>query len=394
MDLVITLLLAAVICVPLAQILGLGTIPGYLIAGLAIGPSGLGLVTNVPAIVNISDWGVVMMLFVIGLELAPERLWAMRREVFGVGLLQLLVCGLALAVIIGGALRHLIGMSLGGAILCGFALALSSTAVAMRLLDERTLSRTPMGRTALGVLLLQDMAAIPILVSVGIIGGGGTRAPSFLSALIAVAVVVLGYRLRLMGWAERSKLNEMFTAATLLVVIGTAQLFDHAGLSAGLGGFLVGVLLAKSQYREAMEQSIEPFKGLLLGLFFLGIGMSINLKEVVANWPFIVITLVLLLVVKGVILYGIARISGLPRYHRMPFALVLAQGGEFGFALFNEAWDNGILTTRHRDIISVVVALSMALVPILLKVMERMQPAGERSYTADLSSSEPPGRLP
>jgi monovalent cation:proton antiporter-2 (CPA2) family protein len=383
MDLIIILLLAAVICVPLAQMLGLGTIPGYLIAGLLIGPSGLRLVNDVPAIVNISEWGVVMMLFVIGLELAPSRLWGMRREVFGVGTLQLLACGVALALVLGGVLRHLIGMSWGAAVLCGFSLALSSTAVALKLLDERNLTRTPMGRTALGVLLLQDMAAIPILVAVGIIGGGGTRAPSFLSALIAVAVVAVGYRLRLMRWAERSQLTELFTAATLLVVIGTAQLFDHAGLSAGLGGFLVGVLLAKSQYRDAMEKSIEPFKGLLLGLFFLSIGMSINLPEVMANWPFIIFAITALLLIKGTILYGIARITGLPSYHRMPFAMVLAQGGEFGFALFNEAWDNGILTTQHRDIISVVVALSMALVPILIKVLERLQPANERGYTSE-----------
>jgi CPA2 family monovalent cation:H+ antiporter-2 len=363
--------------------LGLGTIPGYLIAGLLIGPSGLKLVDDVPAIVNISEWGVVMMLFVIGLELAPARLWGMRREVFGVGSLQLLTCGIALAVVLGGVLRHLIGMSWGAAVLCGFALALSSTAVAMKLLDERNLTRTPMGRTALGVLLLQDMAAIPILVSVGIIGGGGTRTPSFVSAMIAVAVVAVGYRLRLMRWAERSQLSELFTAATLLVVIGSAQLFDHAGLSAGLGGFLVGVLLAKSQHRDAMEKSIEPFKGLLLGLFFLSIGMSINLPEVMANWPFIIFAIAALLLIKGAILYGIARVTGLPTYHRMPFAMVLAQGGEFGFALFNEAWDNGILTTQHRDIISVVVALSMAMVPILIKLMERLQPANERGYTSE-----------
>lgn len=388
MELIIVLLLSAVICVPLTQMLGLGTIPGYLLAGIVIGPSCLGLVTNVPAITNVSQWGVVMMLFVIGLELAPSRLWAMRREVFGVGSFQLLACGAMLALVLGGALRHFIDMSWEAAILCGLALALSSTAVAMRLLDERQLTHTPLGRTSLGVLLLQDIAAIPILVAVGLIGGGGTRAPSFLSALIAVIIVAAAYRLRLMRWAERAQLNELFTAATLLVVIGSAQLFDYAGLSAGLGGFLVGVMLAKSKHREAMEVSIEPFKGLLLGLFFLSIGMAINLVVVRQYWLFVVLGVVMLLAVKGVILYGIAHFTGLPSYHRLPFAIGLAQGGEFGFAIFNEAWDNGMLTTQHRDLISVVVAISMAIVPIWLKVIERMQTKTRRGYTPEAPSDQ------
>ncbi|ANN68144.1 cation:proton antiporter [Bordetella bronchialis] len=381
MDLVVILLLSAVICVPLTQLLGLGTIPGYLLAGILIGPSGLRLVTDVPAITGISQWGVVMMLFVIGLELAPSRLWGMRREVFGVGLLQMVSCAGVLAALMGLGLRHLIDMSWTGAIVCGTALALSSTAVAMRLLDERQLTRTPMGRTALGVLLLQDMAAIPILIALGIIGGGGTRAPSFVSSLVAVAVVLVCYRLRVISWAERAQLKELFTAATLLVVIGSAQLFDHAGLSAGLGGFLVGVLLAKSRYRESMETSIEPFKGLLLGLFFLGVGMSADLDVVREHWRFVTFSVTALLLVKGAILYGIARMAGLPSYHRLPFAMALAQGGEFGFALFNEAWDNGLLSAAHRDLISVVVAISMAVVPVLIKLVERMQPRRGEGYT-------------
>ncbi|MFC4275577.1 cation:proton antiporter domain-containing protein [Achromobacter aloeverae] len=373
MQIVIILLLSAVICVPLTQVLGLGAIPGYLLAGILIGPYGLGLVQDVPAITNISQLGVVMMLFVIGLELAPSRLWAMRREVFGLGSLQMFASAAALTFLLGGVLRHLVGMSLAGAVLCSLALSLSSTAVAMRLLDERGLSRTPMGRTAVGILLWQDMAAIPVLVAVGIIGGGGTRAPSFVEGLVAVAVVVLGRVFRLMRWVKVAQLQELFTAATLLVVIGTAQLFDHAGLSAGLGGFLVGVVLAKSRYREDMETSIEPFKGLLLGLFFLSIGMVINLNVLRQDWPFVVMGVVGLLAIKGLILYGIARWSGLPSYHRLPFALGLAQGGEFGFAIFNEAVDNNLLSVPHRDLIAVVVAVSMAVVPVWLKWLERLR---------------------
>ncbi|AOB40393.1 transporter [Bordetella parapertussis] len=354
MELLTILLIAAVLCVPLAQRLGLGAIPGYLLAGGVIGPSGLGLVTDVPDIMRVSEWGVVMMLFVIGLELAPKRLWAMRREVFGAGL------------------RHLAGMGWQAAILCGLSLALSSTAVALRLLEERGLVRTPLGRSALGVLLLQDMAAIPMLVAAGLLGSDGDSAPSFEAALVAVVVVLACYRLRLLDWAARSQLHELFTAATLLVVLGTAQLFDYAGLSAGLGGFLVGMLLAESRHRNELEHTIEPFKGLLLGLFFLAVGMSVNVEEALDYWPYVLAGVVALLSLKALVLYGIARLMGLPHYHRLLYALVLAQGGEFSFVIFNEAWDNHLMSLEQRDLLAIVVAISMGAVPIVIRLLERL----------------------
>lgn len=372
MDLILILLLAAVLCVPITQMLGLGAIPGYLIAGVLVGPSCLKLVTNVDTMINVSQWGVVMMLFIIGLELSPKRLWAMRNEVFILGSVQILACGLLLGVVFGAALRHLAGMEWQAAVLCGLSLALSSTAVALRLLDERLLTRTPLGRSALGVLLFQDMAAIPMLVAAGLLGSDGTSAPSFKEALVAVAVVTLAYRLQLLGWAAKAELKELFTAAALLMVVGAAQLFDYAGLSAGLGGFLVGVLMAESRYRHELETAIEPFKGLLLGLFFVAIGMSINLNVVAHHWMFIFGGVAALLAVKAVILYGFARFLGLPRYHRVLFALVLAQGGEFSFAIFNEAWDNHLVNLEQRDVLSVIVAVSMGVVPMLIKVLERV----------------------
>jgi len=384
MDLILILLLAAVLCVPITQRLGLGAIPGYLIAGVLIGPSCLKLVTNVDTMINVSQWGVVMMLFIIGLELSPRRLWAMRSEVFLLGSLQMLVCGLLLGLVFGAALRHLAGMEWQAAVLCGLSLALSSTAVALRLLDERSLTRTPLGRSALGVLLFQDMAAIPMLVAAGLLGSDGTSAPSFKEALIAVAVVALAYRLRLLGWAAKAQLNELFTAAALLMVVGAAQLFDYAGLSAGLGGFLVGVLMAESRYRHDLETAIEPFKGLLLGLFFLAIGMSVNLKVVADHWTFIIGCVAALLAIKALVLYGFARFMGLPRYHRLLFAMVLAQGGEFSFAIFNEAWDNHLISLEHRDVLSVVVAISMGVVPVLIKLLERVPE--NRGGMADLPS--------
>lgn len=387
MDLILILLLAAVLCVPLTQLLGLGAIPGYLLAGVLVGPSCLRLVTNVDTMIGVSQWGVVMMLFIIGLELSPKRLWAMRNEVFVLGSLQMLACGLLLAVVFGAALRHLAGMEWQAAILCGLSLALSSTAVALRLLDERMLTRTPLGRSALGILLFQDMAAIPMLVAAGLLGSDGTSAPSFKEALIAVLVVAAAYRLRLLGWAAKAQLNELFTAAALLMVVGAAQLFDFAGLSAGLGGFLVGVLMAESRYRDDLEKAIDPFKGLLLGLFFVAIGMSVNLKVVASHWPFILLGVFALLVVKASILYGFSRFLGLPRYHRLLFALALAQGGEFSFAIFNEAWDNKLVNLEQRDVLSVIVAISMGVVPMLIKLLERIPE--NRGGMADLPAAEP-----
>lgn len=387
MDLILILLLAAVLCVPLTQLLGLGAIPGYLLAGVLVGPSCLRLVTNVDTMINVSQWGVVMMLFIIGLELSPKRLWAMRNEVFVLGSLQMLACGLLLAVVFGAALRHLAGMEWQAAILCGLSLALSSTAVALRLLDERVLTRTPLGRSALGILLFQDMAAIPMLVAAGLLGSDGGSAPSFKEALIAVVVVAAAYRLRLLGWAAKAQLNELFTAAALLMVVGAAQLFDFAGLSAGLGGFLVGVLMAESRYRHDLEKAIDPFKGLLLGLFFVAIGMSVNLKVVATHWPFILVGVFALLLVKALILYGFSRFLGLPRYHRLLFALALAQGGEFSFAIFNEAWDNHLMNLDQRDLLSVIVAISMGVVPMLIKLLERIPE--NRGGMADLPTAEP-----
>ncbi len=391
MDLILILLLAAVLCVPVTQQLGLGAIPGYLIAGVLVGPSCLKLVTNVDTMIGVSQWGVVMMLFIIGLELSPRRLWAMRNEVFVLGSLQMLVCGLLLGVVFGAALRHLAGMGWQAAVLCGLSLALSSTAVALRLLEERGLTRMPLGRSALGLLLFQDMAAIPMLVAAGLLGSDGSSAPSFKEALVAVVVVALAYRLRLLGWAAKAQLNELFTAAALLMVVGAAQLFDYAGLSAGLGGFLVGVLMAESRYRDELEKAIDPFKGLLLGLFFVAIGMSVNLGVVEHHWLFIIVGVTALLLVKGLVLYGFARFLGLPRYHRLLFAVALAQGGEFSFAIFNEAWDNHLMNLEQRDVLSVVVAISMGVVPVLIKLLERIPE--NRGGMADLpaaGSAAPP----
>jgi Kef-type K+ transport system membrane component KefB len=195
--------------------------------------------------------------------------------------------------------------------------------------------------------------------------------------------------MRLLGWAARAQLNELFTAAALLMVVGAAQLFDYAGLSAGLGGFLVGVLMAESRYRDELEKAIDPFKGLLLGLFFVAIGMSVNLRVVQHHWVFIIFGVTALLLIKGLVLYGFARFLGLPRYHRLLFAIALAQGGEFSFAIFNEAWDNHLMDLEQRDVLAVVVAISMGVVPVLIKLLERIPE--NRGGMADLPVAEPSG---
>lgn len=392
MQLITVLLLSAVLCVPLAHRLRLGAIPGYLAAGLLVGPSGLNWVSDVPAIMSVSDSGVVMMLFVIGLELAPRRLWAMRREVFVVGAMQMLCCGVILGLVFGVILRHMAGMRWEVAVLCGLSLALSSTAVALRLLDERGMMSTGVGRSALGVLLFQDMAAIPMLMAAGLLGTGAQQVPSVWAILAAVVVIGAAYKLRLLDWAARTKLPEMFTAATLLVVLGSAQLFDAAGVSAGLGGFLVGVLMAKSRYRGQLEESIEPFKGLLLGLFFLAIGMSIDLSVVQRHWPYILLGVAMLLAVKMLVLHGMARALRLEARHRLLFAMLLAQGGEFSFAIFSEARDNGLMTALHRDVLSAIVALSMAVVPLMLRLsMHLFQGAkGDKQEPAALAVANAP----
>ncbi|MYZ43028.1 cation:proton antiporter domain-containing protein [Schauerella aestuarii] len=372
MNIVTALLLAAVICVPLAHRLKMGAIPGYLFAGILIGPSGLAVVTDVQNIMRFSEWGVVMMLFVIGLELTPLHLWAMRRQVFGTGSLQMAACGAVLGVVFGAGLRHLAGMEWQMAILCGFSLALSSTAVALALLQERGVMRTPLGNASLGVLLLQDIVAIPLLAAAGLLGAGGAQAPSLGVIALAILAIFVGKKLRMLDWAAKTGLPEMYTAATLLMVFGTAQLFIMAGVSAGFGGLLIGVVMARSRHRDELAKTIEPFKGLLLGAFFLTIGMSINLHEIREYWPYVIAGVLALLGIKILIVYGIARLIGLPHYHRLFFAVTLAQGGEFGFAIFAEAWDNGLLSLAQRDLMSAVVAISMATVPLLLKALEAM----------------------
>ncbi|HMJ15610.1 MAG TPA: glutathione-regulated potassium-efflux system protein KefC [Polyangiaceae bacterium] len=367
---------AAVLCVPLAARLKLGSVLGYLGAGCVIGPFGLALVRDPQSTLHFAELGVVLMLFVIGLELDPKRLWMMRRAVFGGGALQLFACGLLL-----GGLGLMAGLAWQGALVAGLALALSSTAVVVQTMSERNLRPTPIGRTAFAILLFQDIAAIPVLALVPLLAlapEGGESASSAWSALkvlgAIVAVFVIGRFLTrpILRFIARTGLREVFTAFTLLLVLGIAALMARAGVSMALGAFLAGVLLAGSEYRHALETDIEPFKGLLMGLFFIAVGMSIDFG-LIRSEPLWVVGLVLgFQLAKGAALRVVAAPLAIAPQQRWLFAVLLAQGGEFAFVIFGVARSARLLPGNWDALLTLAVALSMALTPFALLLHDRL----------------------
>ncbi len=376
----IAFLAAAVVCVPLASRLRLGSVLGYLVAGCIIGPFGLRLVQNVTSTLHFSELGVVLMLFLIGLELDPRRLWAMRRAVFGGGSLQMVTSGLAIA-----GLSLAIGLPVQAAIVVGLAIALSSTAIAVQTMRERGLLATPTGRSGFSVLLFQDIAAIPLIAVVPLLGGtkagGGAGIGGIAKVLGAiVGVVVIGRYLTrpLLRAVAKTGLREVFTGFALLLVLAVGELMTIAGVSMGLGAFLAGVLLASSEYRHALETDIEPFKGLLMGLFFIAVGMSIDFG-LLRERPALVLGLVAGVVALKVLALGaIATRLQVPSEQRWLFAALLSQGGEFAFVVFGVAGEEHVLPPGWSAILTVVVALSMALTPLLLVVHDRLLARGTR----------------
>ena len=372
-------LAAAVVAVPLAKKLGLGSIIGYLGAGIAIGPWGLGLVTNVQDILHFAEFGVVLMLFLIGLELQPTRLWNLRRPIFGWGSAQMLSC----ATLITG-LAMAFGLPWPGALVAGLGLGLSSTAISLQVMAERNLMHTSSGQAGFSILLFQDVAAIPILALLpllGAMGSGGetmTHPNRALEALKIVAVIggiILGGRLLLrpvLRWIANSRTPEIFTAASLLLVVGIAALMQLVGLSMALGAFLAGVLLAESEYRRELETDIEPFKALLLGLFFIAVGMSIDFG-VLWKFPGLMAAILLgFLSLKLLALYGLARLMKIPYQERPVFALLLAQGGEFAFVVFQAAAGADIFSAETASLLIGAVALSMLISPLLLVAIDKL----------------------
>ena len=378
----VVLLLAAVIAVPLAKRWQLGAVLGYLAAGALIGPSGIRLIGNTEEISQISELGVVLMLFVIGLELSPQRLWVMRRTVFGIGSLQLVVTALVI-----GGIAAALGLGWKPALIVGLGLALSSTAIDLQILSERKEIASAHGRLGFAILLFQDVAAIPILALIPVLGvtrevtTPGAEVLSALRIILTIAAVVVGgrYLLRPMfRAAARVGTPEVFTSMALLVVMGTAWLMELAGISMSLGAFLAGVLLADSEYRHEIEAQIEPFRGLLLGLFFMSVGMSLNVDLVMRQPQLVGALLAALIVIKAIVLYSIAR--GAAREDNaqsIALAALLAQGGEFAFVVFTLAAGNGLIAPEQRDLLILVITLSMAATPLLVRVRAELVPAGK-----------------
>ncbi len=369
-------LAAAVVVVPLGKALGLGAVIGYLAAGIAIGPWGLGLVSNVQDILHFAEFGVVLMLFLVGLELEPRRLWSLRRPIFGWGSAQVLSCTAALT-----GLALACGVDWRVALVGALGLALSSTAIALQVLGERHLLPTSSGQAGFSILLFQDVAAIPILALLPLLGGvaheaGGATATALEAAKIVgvIGAIVLGGRLLLrplLRWIARSHTPEIFTAASLLLVVGIAALMQSVGLSMALGAFLAGVLLAESEYRRELETDIEPFKGLLLGLFFIAVGMSIDFGVLVLS-PWLMAAIVLgFMAVKLLVIALLSRAMGLPYQERPVFTLLLAQGGEFAFVVFQAASGAHVFSGETASLLIGAVALSMLLSPLLLLALDR-----------------------
>lgn len=370
-------LLAAVIAVPLAKRLQLGAVIGYLLAGVAIGPQVLGLIRDTESVAHISELGVVLLLFIIGLELPPRRLWLMRKSVFGVGLAQVLLTG----AVIGAIALFGFGQPMPAAVVVGLGLALSSTALGLQSLAESKQLNAPHGRLAFAVLLFQDIAAIPLIALVPLLAASGpdtSHGDSLahgLKVFASIAVVIVGgrYLLRpVFRIVARTGLPEVSTATALLVVIGTAWLMEEAGISMALGAFLAGLLLADSEYRHELESQIEPFKGLLLGLFFISVGMGANLGMLLQS-PGLLLGLTLLLVaVKLPLLMLVGRIGGLNAGNALRLGVVLAAGGEFAFVVFKLGKDQGLFDTYTYDLLLMTITLSMAVTPLLLLACTRL----------------------
>ncbi len=370
---------AAVIAVPLSKALGLGSIIGYLAAGIAIGSWGLGLVGDAQENLHFSEFGVVLMLFLVGLDLEPSRLWNLRRPIFGWGSAQVLACTLAIT---GVAMAF--GVAWRVALVAGLGLALSSTAIALQVMRERNFLPTTSGQSSFSILLFQDVAAIPILALLPLLGlaTGRHSAPGLwettLEALTIMAVVVgvvVAGRLTLhpvFRWIARSKTPEIFTAASLLLVVAIATLMQVLGLSMALGAFLAGVLLAESEYRRELETNIEPFKGLLLGLFFISVGMSIDFGVLSAAPGQMLAIVAGFLAVKGIVIFTLARMMKLPFQERPVFTLLLSQGGEFAFVVFQAAAGAHVFTAQTSSLLIGAVAVSMMISPLILLAIDRL----------------------
>jgi len=369
---ILVFLVAALVVVPICRRFGLSAVLGYLLAGLLIGPSALGLFDEPDEVLHFAEIGVVLLLFIIGLELQPKRLWIMRRLVFGLGASQIVVTG----VVIGCVCAFVLGLAWPAAALIGFALALSSTAFVLQLLGEQKKLNRPHGRAAFGTLLMQDVAVIPAIALINVVAGASAEQNGLNP--VALAVVLAGlvaarFTLRpALRSVAATGIHELFTAAALALVVGAALAMYSVGLSMGLGAFIAGMMVADSEYRHQLEADVTPFKGLLLGLFFMAVGMSANLT-LLGQMPLTILGLTLaLMVVKAAIVYPLALAFGLERPSALRAGIVLSQGGEFAFVLLTAGVASRFLDQGTADIVVLVITLSMALTPLFVAVGDRI----------------------
>lgn len=375
---VVVLLAAAVIAVPLFRRAGLGSVLGYLAAGLAIGPFGLGFFHDAQSIIHVAELGVVLFLFIIGLEMQPSRLWAMRGEIFGLGLLQV---GLAIAVLVWVGIA--LGYPTAASFVAGTGFVLTSTAIVMQMLQERGEMGLPKGRRIIAILLLEDLAIVPLLALVAFLAPGGAEATiadrliGVAVGLAAIAALVLAGRYLLdpmFRLLARFGAREVMTAAALLVVLGAAVLMQVGGLSMAMGAFLAGVLLSESSFRHQLEADVEPFRGLLLGLFFLGVGMALDLNIIAANWVVIAISVPAFMILKMAVIYCVARFLKADNREAIERTVLMAQGGEFAFVLYATATQFGVLTPEWNANLTAIIIISMVLTPLMIILHDRLLP--------------------
>ncbi len=375
------LLVAAVVVVPISQAIKLGAVSGFLISGIIVGPSGFGLINNVVEIGHLAEIGVVLLLFIIGIELKPSRLWRMRRLVFGLGTLQVLVTGL----LIGSAAHMLFDIPMRSAILIGPALALSSTAFVLQLLTEQKSLTSAYGRTSFSVLLLQDLAVVPLLALVPLLivpelSISEDIGLALLESLIIIGLIILIGRHVLNPILHRVALSgnpEIFTASAVLIVLGTALITEHIGLSMAMGAFLAGLLISDSEYRHEVIAEIQPFRGLLLGLFFMSMGMSFNLSLLLENPIFSFGAVVLLIALKVAVLFPLSRLFQHKVKNSLAVALILAQSGEFALVLFSLAFKSSLLTEALFQQLLLIVLLSMLVTPLLAYFAQHLSKASD-----------------
>ena len=375
---VVALLGAGVVAVPIFRRAGLGSILGYLAAGAVIGPFGLRIFAESEAILHVAELGVVMFLFVIGLEMQPSRLWGLRREIFGLGALQVGVCALLLT-----AVGWLGGFSVIQSFVAGAGFVLTSTAVVMQTLEERGEIASPNGQRMVSILLLEDLAIVPLLALVAFLAPGGEHAglaerlTDIGIGIAAIAALVVAGRYLLNPFFRilaDSRAREVMTAAALLVVLGSALVMQLAGLSMAMGAFLAGVLLSESSFRHQLEADIEPFRGILLGLFFLAVGMSLDLEVVAGDWLMIMLYVLAYMAAKAAGIYAVARFLKAGHRAALERAVIMAQGGEFAFVLYSAAASVGLIDARANAMLTAVIILSMVLTPLAILALRRFTP--------------------